>query len=461
MIEYVDAFREEAKSLFSAYKNKEKDAVARCAEVFGDKTDLTLMNIQHVIAKEYGFNQWNDIIKAESWQLAEMLVLNKNKTFVSPLKKWWGGKTVSGYEKGVYHLHKPEDYKLDMEKCCSGSLDKYISFEHLDVSSYDLSKLDILRIRYSEDTKWSEDKAKLPFGFNPKEFLEKRKNSGLGIRELHKQGICGQGRVIVMISPFRLFDHLEYHYSLKGYEEIHIDEENYGGGSNGGRVSAVVGKTCGVAPMADIYYYAVDDTNRTQRYYAEAMKKACLLHHKLKQEGKSGVDVIAILRGLSHPLFKNEEGFDEMAAAVNEAEKLGIWCYIGTAKFKENGMWREERIHCPQNGDVDNFRDYVLSEYSVLHKIPESQIQLFRNSLCFPSGGNTHALDVKMNEYAFDYAEGSFTQSYAAGLYLLAKSVKSDLTPVEFWRLGLKTGDFREGIGVIVNPQRLIEALKR
>ncbi len=461
MIEYVDVFREEAKSLFQSFKNNDETAVARCAKVFGDRKDLTLMNIQHVIAKEYGFNQWNDVVKAESWQLAEALVLSKNKMFVSPFKKWHGGKNITGYEKGVYSLRKPEDYRIDMEKCCLGQLNEYTSFEHLDVSSYDLSKIDILKIRYAEDTKWPEDKTKLPNAFNPKDFLEKRKNPGLGVRELHQQGVCGQGRAVAVIDSFRLFNHVEYLHSLKGYEEIHIDENNYGGGENCAYISALVGKNCGVAPEADVYYYAVDNANRTQLYYAEAIRKVCLLHQKLKEEGKNGIDVIAILYGLTNPLFKDEEGFEETCAAVKEAEALGIWCYIGSANFEANGMWREERVYCPLNGDVDNFADYVLSEYSVLHKVQRKEVQLFQASLCFPAGGNTHALGVKMNEYAFDHAASAFSKSFAVGLYLLAKSVKPNLTPAEFWLLGLETGDFREGIGTIVNPKRLIEALRR
>lgn len=63
MIKYVDVFREEAKSLFSAYKNNEQGAVTRCAKVFGDKADLTLMNVQHVIAKEYGIVKTGDFRK--------------------------------------------------------------------------------------------------------------------------------------------------------------------------------------------------------------------------------------------------------------------------------------------------------------------------------------------------------------------------------------------------------------
>lgn len=58
--------------------------------MFGDKTDLTLINIQHVIAKEYGFNQWNDILKAEKWDLAGALNSVQNKKLSSPLHIWYG-----------------------------------------------------------------------------------------------------------------------------------------------------------------------------------------------------------------------------------------------------------------------------------------------------------------------------------------------------------------------------------
>ncbi|MBO5039165.1 MAG: hypothetical protein J6C85_06920 [Alphaproteobacteria bacterium] len=78
MIEYVDAFREEAKSLFSAYKNNEQGAVTRCAKVFGDKIGLTLMNIQHFIAKEYGIVKTGDFrrgigVMVNPLRLIEML----------------------------------------------------------------------------------------------------------------------------------------------------------------------------------------------------------------------------------------------------------------------------------------------------------------------------------------------------------------------------------------------------
>ena len=461
MQEYIEVFRVEAKSLLKNFRNNEKSAVARCNAVFGDKSDLSLMNMQHVIAKEYGFNDWNELQKAPDWQLAEALIKSKNKEFVSRFKLWHGGEFVTGYEKGVYQLHKPEDYRIDMKNFVNASGYPDLSFEHLDVSEYDLSKLNILNVRYAEDTKWPEDDAKLPKGFKPKEFLEYRKNPGLGIRQLHKQGIDGRGRKVAVIDSFRLFDHLEYHNQLKGYEEIHIDAENYGGGSLGSFVSALVGKTCGVAPKAEVYYYAVDDTNRTQVYYAEAIRKVCELHKKLISEGKSGIDAILMIKGISFEGFKDDDGYVEAIEAAKEATKLGIWCRIGPAHFKENGMWREERICCKADGDVDNPDDFILDKYSVLNRIPLKQEELFRNSLCFPGGGWTIALDVKMNGYAFASANGPYFAAYAVGLYLLAKSVKPDLEPEEYWRLGIETGDFKKGIGTIINPERLINELKK
>ena len=70
------------------------------------------------------------------------------------------------------------------------------------------------------------------------------------------------------------------------------------------------------------------------------------------------------------------------------------------------------------------------------------------------------SLDVKMDDYAFEHLSGPYSSPFASILYLLAKSIKESITPYEFFEQGLKTGDFIEGIGTIVNPVRLIESLK-
>ena len=461
MTKYIEYFQVEAKCLLKDFKKNLPEAKSRCETYFSGKTDLSLMNTQHVIAKEYGFDSWNDLISKESYELAEALIVAKNKTLNSPFKLWHGGHITTGYEENKYKLHKPEDYQLEYDskkKTFISSRSEYMSFEHLDVSSYDLSGIDPLKIRYSEDTKWPEDKAMLPAGFNPKELLEERKNPGLGIRTLHKLGIKGQGRNIVIIDNFRLFNHIEYHNSLKGYEEIGFDPANYGGGSNGGFVSSFIGKTCGVAPNANAYYYAVNTENRTQVYHEIAIKKVCELHKKLIAEGKNGIDVIHIQRAISLDLFSAEEGYEDALKARKEAEDLGIWCNFGAVlDFKENPNIRLGHIYCKLDGDIENSDDYLpLRNKNSKWKL----IDNYHNALCFPCGAKTVALDVKMDEYVFEHFSGPYSTVLASAFYLLAKSVKETITPLEFFELGLKTGDFRKGIGTIINPVALIESLR-
>ena len=472
MTKYIEYFQLEAKCLLKDFKKNLPEAKSRCEAYFSGKNDLSLMNTQHVIAKEHGFDSWNDLIKQEPHKLAESLIVAKNKTLKNPFKLWHGGRIVTGYEEKKYQLHKPDAYHLEYDaqkktfihRNLKNDVLEFVSFEHLDVSEYDLSGLNPLNVRYSEDTKWPEDSTKLSLGFNPKEFLESRKNPGLGIKTLHKLGIKGQGRNIAIISSFRLFNHIEYHNSLKGYEEIGFDATNLGGGSNVGAVSAVTGKTCGIAPLANVYYYAVDIQQTSEKprgsqvNYALAIKKVCELHKKLISEGKNGIDVIHIQGAISLDLFSADDGYEDALNARKEAEDLGIWCnFGGVLDFKENTKLRIGHIYCKLDGNLDNPDDYISI------RNPSSKFKLvdyYENTLCFPTGAKTVALGVKMDEYAFEHLSGPYSTLLASGLYLLAKSVKETITPYEFFELGLKTGDFREGVGTIINPTRLIESLK-
>lgn len=157
----------------------------------------------------------------------------------------------------------------------NGSTSPYLPLDAMDLSQYDLSKLKVLRADYDDYTLWPEEAAKRPEGFEPAEFLEKRKNPGLGIRALHKQGIDGRNRAAAVIDGFLLCDHLEYHDNLKWYERVDSGESRYGN-AGGELVSALAGKTCGVVPKADIYYFSAlqtENRQRNARYYAASSGK--------------------------------------------------------------------------------------------------------------------------------------------------------------------------------------------
>ena len=463
MGEYIEVFSVEAKSLLKNFQNNDTTAVARCAKVFGSRKDLSLMNMQHVIAKEYGFENWNALAKAERWKMAEVLIAAKNKGLKTPLM-------VDGIKNATYPLGETRDTiglrsereGLDLVNFCttymSGRSSPFLQLNMLDVAQYDLAKMNPLFATYDEYTQWPADNAELPEGFNPAAFMEERKNPGLGIRDLHRQGIDGNGRVAAVIDGFLLCDHLEYHDKLKGYERLGSEA---GHGRIGGMlVSALAGKTCGVAPKADVYYFSaqqMENGQRSQRYYAQALEKICDMHIQMQKEGKNGIDVVCILWGIPHELFKNDDGAAEMFAAVAKANELGIWVNSGTLSFS-NKLWRDLRIHCRFGGDVDNPDDYLLMPTEMNY--PPEHRELERNNLCFPAGGRTVAATIRLDAYQFE-APGFYMKPYECGLFMLARSVKSDLTAEEFWRIGLETGDYREGIGMIINPRRLIAMLKQ
>ncbi len=75
---------------------------------------------------------------------------------------------------------------------------RFEDFRGKDLSEKNFSNIsiDVLQtIEFDTETIWPE-KEKLPKNFSPEKFLEESKNPGLGIKELHEQGITGQGVVV-------------------------------------------------------------------------------------------------------------------------------------------------------------------------------------------------------------------------------------------------------------------------
>ena len=105
MTKYIEYFQVEAKCLLKDFKKNLPEAKSRCEKCFSNRDSLSLMNTQHVIAKEYGFDSWNDLIKQESHKLAEALIVTKNKTLKNPFKLWWGGCFTTGYEQKFLQHH--------------------------------------------------------------------------------------------------------------------------------------------------------------------------------------------------------------------------------------------------------------------------------------------------------------------------------------------------------------------
>lgn len=437
MFDYIDVFKLEAKFFLKDFRKKHQKEVDLTAKYFSGKSDLSLMQAQHIIAKEYGFNSWDDLISAEKWDLAGALNAKQNKLLSSPLKIWYGN--------DEYNYSTPERFgikgpavreNLDLvnyTEVHSYGVSSYLHINNCDVSAADLSGLDISKATFDDFTIWPRDISKMPKDFNPQEFMEKRKNPGLGIWQLHKQGIEGKGRNIAIIDASVLRPHLEYRDSLADYINLKDGDLSRAYANGGWGVSVMVGKTCGVAPKAKLYYFAVDFVDNDYSTYARALDKVCDLHQNLKSLGQNGIDVVVL-----NNLYDKEN----LAEALQRARKLGIFVYTS--------LVNQTALECRMYGDVDDPDDYVVHNNRVSDE----------NSLCLIGYGQTVPCQYTIGSYLFN-ATSNLRTFWLAGLYILGKCVKENLTSEKFFKMAFDTGDYRKGIGVIVNPQKLIAQLSK
>ncbi|GJM58438.1 hypothetical protein EROP_21310 [Erysipelotrichaceae bacterium OPF54] len=129
----------------------------------------------------------------------------------------------------------------------------YIMLQWCDVKDVhmfdnDVEHLKDRKVSYNSFTQWSpEMKEELAsveaYGMDP----------GLGIRNLHEQGITGKGVSIAIIDqPFDP-NHIEYEGKIREYEIYNTDPK--GISMHGPAVTSIaVGENCGVAPDADVCY---------------------------------------------------------------------------------------------------------------------------------------------------------------------------------------------------------------
>ena len=78
MTNLIDFFKSQAKFLQKDFNKHKFEAICRFDNVFINKEEPTLMNFQHVIAKEAGFNNWNELKNATGNELKVAHILYKN-----------------------------------------------------------------------------------------------------------------------------------------------------------------------------------------------------------------------------------------------------------------------------------------------------------------------------------------------------------------------------------------------
>ncbi len=186
---------------------------------------------------------------------------------------------------------------------------------------------------------------------------------GLSIRELHTLGIDGTGIGVAIIDQKLLVDHCEYAKSIVYYKEMQsLDGEP--NSMHGPAVSSIlVGKNCGVAPGANLYYWAIPVQGEESggALYARAVKDVILFNSTLSEEGR--IRILSISNG-----FRKEEGGDEFAQAIKEAWDSGIAVFTSTLPYFTDPVIAVYNAALKKGGSRDEVNDYVVQPDVIKHR---------------------------------------------------------------------------------------------
>jgi len=336
-----------------------------------------------------------------------------------------------------------EIVKAEIKK---GNLE-FKNFIGLDMSDQDLRQISaevLVTADFDTKTKWP-DVGKLPDGFNPEKLLEESRNPGLGVKELHNQGVDGSGIRVAIIDQRLLVKHREYKDAVVDYSE-YGEAKNEGASMHGSAVaSLLVGKACGVAPGAELIYKATP-SGRDFEYKAKVLMD--IVESNKTAEPSKKVRIVSCSIGYMEE--KPEHGLDQWIQAIKNAREAGI-IFVdagGSAgmDFVGGGSLDKENV------EKYDFAMFMKKEHKT-GRLPEG--------IVIPSDYRTMASRKGENEYMYNGEGGmSWSVPYLAGIFALALQTNPDLTQNELNKLVIDTATVNKNGLKIINPKGIIEAIK-
>ena len=295
------------------------------------------------------------------------------------------------------------------------------------------------------------------------EILEKGKNRGLGINELHKMGYTGKGVTVAIIDQPLLVSHEAIKDNILHYEEIRSNSNNACASQHGIAVSSILCGKIGVLPDAKLVYFSTSgNINRLIDENFQALENFIEYNKTLPEENK--IHVVSVSFGFSHGNTSQEEQekidakLKEITKRLNENDIF----LVSPALNKTHNLYY---VGSDRNieADLDDANNYFEPIY--LKNIKEqNQIQKMPTVLVVPQDRTTVASPTGNNDYAY-YTDGgiSWATPYLAGVYALAKSIDKTLTPDKFFEYAISTGQMKELKGqecAIINSKNLIKTLE-
>ncbi len=290
---------------------------------------------------------------------------------------------------------------------------------------------------------------------------ERAKDPGLGVRGLHAQGLTGSGVAVAIIDGKVRRDHVEYADRLRHYEELDdfsgLPFEMHGPAM----ASLLVGRSVGVAPGAELHYFAVDFARLTPERLAMAIDHVVDRNRTLPHDER--------VRLLSASTGYRDEERTVVDAAIRRAIDSDVFVLLSVyplafldPPLAIRGLgcspWRDCRL--PEAftfspGEAAFWRAKDESVADVLARRAASDAELGYVTVYAPAHHRTVAGHHHARHYRYD-VEGGDSQwaPYLVGVLALALQVAPELHASDL--AALLAAGAEHGDGLIV-PARMIE----
>lgn len=269
----------------------------------------------------------------------------------------------------------------------------------------------------------------LPAGYDPGALLEWGKDPGLNVDILHKYGFTGKGAVIAYVDQ-PCPNHKQYS-SLNLHYKNNSDQSDSMHGP--AVLSLLAGKDIGIAPGAEVYYYAHAAWKADQTTHAEC------LYQIIEQNKSLSADEKITMVGFSDNIDPSEANQQAFKDAVDACEKAGIMVWF-----------------CGENGAVSFLPMSNKNDYRNL--VPEQWGGGNPSLVYVPASGRATAATMGGAEYIYWSSGGlSWTMPYTLGLYAIAYEIDPTLTQDDLREMIVDTAYDNNGMR-IVNPVGFVAA---
>ena len=318
-----------------------------------------------------------------------------------------------------------------------------------DISQMDLSQMpDIIpTLTFNQKTLWP-PAWRMPAGVNPDELLVAAMNPGLGVRELHNQGITGQGVQVAIIDQAMYLDHPEFTGKIAAYFDAGTGREQ--SSMHGPAVtSLLVGTNTGTAPGAVVYYVGAPSGTLDAQYMAKGLEWILEENRKLPPDSK--IRVVSVSAAPSGPgtIFQsNTARWDEVTAAAEAEGVLVLDCT--SHRGLTSSCWLT-------GGDPEEPTNYAPG----FPGRPSGAVPLTR--LMAPTSPRTTAEEYDPGDYGHQYCGRgglSWAIPYVAGVLALGWQVRPELDFPQMLRLLFESAYLKEGAGKIIQPKEFLRLVR-